>query len=61
MSAENGDASSTESSVCNAYCVVYKLENADWKVTGEGWSQVDGFCDDISDEHGLGTSVQRFC
>jgi len=30
----------TEVSVSNAYCVVYRLENADWKVTGEGWSQV---------------------
>jgi len=29
-----------EISVANAYCVVYTLEDNDWKVKGEGWSQV---------------------
>lgn len=30
----------SEVSVANAYCVVYTLDNNDWKVKGKGWSQV---------------------
>ena len=38
MAEEGGDAN--ETSVANAYCVVYKLEKGEWIVTGEGWAQV---------------------
>lgn len=52
---------STEVSVANVYCVVYKLENADWKVTGEGWSQVHLYKDNSDDTFRLvGWTVNDF-
>jgi len=42
---------STEVSVANAYCVVYRLENSEWAVTGEGWSQVHLYKDEADNTH----------
>jgi len=42
---------SSEVSVGNCYCVVYKLVNQDWVVTGEGWAQVHLYRDDSDNSH----------
>jgi hypothetical protein len=34
------DENATEVSIASAYCVVYELIDSEWKVAGEGWSQV---------------------
>lgn len=57
---ENGQPS-TEVSVANAYCVVYRLENAEWVVTGEGWSQVHMYKDEADNTHRVvGWTVSDF-
>jgi hypothetical protein len=37
---QHNNSSGSEVSVGSAYCVVYRLENSEWIVTGEGWAQV---------------------
>lgn len=37
---EEEDADTSEVSVCNAYCVVYTLQNQEWKVKSQGWAQI---------------------
>jgi len=38
------EESTTEVPVVTVFCVVYVLENTDWKVTGHGWAQVNFIC-----------------
>eukprot|EP00823_Brevimastigomonas_motovehiculus_P009874 TRINITY_DN970_c1_g1_i1.p1 TRINITY_DN970_c1_g1~~TRINITY_DN970_c1_g1_i1.p1 ORF type:complete len:286 (+),score=91.35 TRINITY_DN970_c1_g1_i1:94-951(+) len=51
----------TEISVASAYCVVYRLEKQEWRVGGEGWSQVQLYRDKKDDTYRLvGWTLQDY-